>query len=77
MELHRRLFLLLHLRDGYDLFDLFDNFPSTTNNVRLTQGGAAAAAYHRHSQEVEDEGYLKDFFLYFFIEVLYTIRYFS
>jgi hypothetical protein len=29
--------------------------------VRLAQEGAAAAAYHQHSLEVEDEGHLKDF----------------
>jgi hypothetical protein len=33
-ELHRRLFLILHLRDGCGLLDPFGNFPSATNNVR-------------------------------------------
>jgi hypothetical protein len=32
-ELHRQFFLLLHLRDGCDLFDPFGDFPSATNNV--------------------------------------------
>ena len=33
-ELHRQFILLLRLRDGCDLLDPFDDFPSATNNVR-------------------------------------------
>jgi hypothetical protein len=74
-ELHRQFFHLLRLRDGCGLVDLFGDFPSTTNNVRPTQGGAAAAARHRHSLEVEDEGLLKDLIVIFiFLEVLCTVR---
>ena len=58
MELHRHFNFLLLLRDGCSLLDPFGDFPSATNNVRPTQGGAAAAA--RHGLEVEDEGLLKD-----------------
>jgi hypothetical protein len=43
-ELHRQFFLLLRLRDGCGILDPFGDFPSATNNVRPTQGGAAAAA---------------------------------
>jgi hypothetical protein len=32
-----------------------------------TQGGAAAAAGHRHGLEVEDEGHLKDFVILFIL----------
>jgi hypothetical protein len=60
MELHRQFNLLLYLRDGCGLFDPFGNFPSATNNVRPTPGGAAAAARCQHGLEVEDEGLLKD-----------------
>ena len=35
-ELHRWFFLLLRLRDGCGLLDLFDDFPSAINNVRPT-----------------------------------------
>jgi hypothetical protein len=59
-EFYWRFFLLLHLRDGCNLLDPFGDFPFATNNVRPTQGGAAAAAHHRHGLEVEDEGHLKD-----------------
>jgi hypothetical protein len=59
MELHRQLFLLLHLRGGCGLLNPFGDFPSTTNNVRPTHGGAAAVAHRRHGLEVEDEGHLK------------------
>jgi hypothetical protein len=34
MELHRRIFLLLRLRDGCDLLGPFGNFPSATSNIR-------------------------------------------
>jgi hypothetical protein len=37
-ELHWQFFLLLRLRDGCGLLDPFGDFPSTTNNVRPTQG---------------------------------------
>jgi hypothetical protein len=43
-ELHWQFFLLLRLRDGCGLFDPFGDFPSATNNVRPTHGGAAVAA---------------------------------
>jgi hypothetical protein len=43
-ELHRQFFLFLRLWNGYGLHDPFGDFLSATNNVRLTQGGAAAAA---------------------------------
>jgi hypothetical protein len=57
------------------LLDPFEDFPSTTNNVRLTPGGAAAAACHRHSLEVEDEGLLKDLVvIYIFLKVFYTVH---
>jgi hypothetical protein len=70
-ERHRQFFLLLCLRDGYGLLDPFSNFPSTTNNVRPTQGGAAAAARRRHGLEVEYEGLLKDLVVIFvFLGVL-------
>jgi hypothetical protein len=74
-ELHRQFFLLLRLRDGCGLLDPFGDFPSATNNVRPTQRGAAAAARRRHGLEVEDEGLLKDFVVFFvFLEVLCTVR---
>jgi hypothetical protein len=74
-ELHRQFFLLLHFRDGCGLCDPFGNFPSATNNVRPTQGGAAAAARHRHGLEVEDEGLLKDLVVIFiFLGVLCTVQ---
>jgi hypothetical protein len=59
-ELHRQFFLLLCLRDGCGLLDLLGDFSSLTNNIRPTQGGAAAAVRRRHGLEVEDEGILKD-----------------
>jgi hypothetical protein len=74
-ELYRQFFLLLRLRDGYGLLDPFGDFPSATNNVRPTQRGAAAAARRRHGLEVEDEGLLKDFVVFFvFLEVLCSVR---
>jgi hypothetical protein len=73
-ELHRQFFLLLRLRDGCGLLNLFDDFPSATNNVRSSQGGAAAAARHRHGLEVEDEGLLKDLIVIFtFLGILCTV----
>jgi hypothetical protein len=55
--------------------DPFGDFLSATNNVRPTQRGAAAAARRRHGLEVEDEGLLKDFVVFFiFLEVLCTVR---
>jgi hypothetical protein len=64
-ELHRQFFLLLYLRDRYSLFDAFDDFPSATNNVKPTQGGAAAMTRRRHVLEVEVEGLLKDLVVIF------------
>jgi hypothetical protein len=62
-------------RDGCGLLDPFSDFPSATNNVRPTQGGAAAAARRRHGLEVEDEGLLKDLVVIFvFLEMLCTVR---
>jgi hypothetical protein len=43
MELHRQLFLLLHLQNGCDLLDPFGDFPYATNNIMPTQGGVAMA----------------------------------
>jgi hypothetical protein len=51
---------------GRGLLDPFGDFPSATNNVRPTQGRAAAAARRRHSLEVEDKGLLKDLVVIFF-----------
>jgi hypothetical protein len=74
-ELHRQFFLLLRLRDGCGLLDPFADFPFATNNVRPTQGEAAAAACCRHGLDVEDEGLLKDLVVIFiFLELLCTIR---
>jgi hypothetical protein len=74
-ELHRQFFLLLCLRDGCGLLDPFSDFPSATNNVRLTQGGAAAAVHRRHGLEVEDEGLLKDLIVIFvFLGMLCTVH---
>jgi hypothetical protein len=76
-ELHRQFFLLLCLRDECDLLNPFSDFSSATNNVRPTQGGAAAATHRRHGLEVEDEGLLKDLVVIFiFLGVFCTIRYF-
>jgi hypothetical protein len=73
-ELHRQFFLLLRLQDACGLLDPFGDFPSATNNVRPTQGGAAAAARRRHGLEVEDEGLLKDLVVIFiFLGVLCTV----
>jgi hypothetical protein len=58
-ELHRQCFLLLCLQDECGLLDPFGYFPSATNNVRPTQGEAAAAARHRQGLKVEVEGLLK------------------
>jgi hypothetical protein len=44
MGLHRWLFFLPRLWAGCDLLDPFGAFPFASKNVRLTQGGAAAAA---------------------------------
>jgi hypothetical protein len=74
-DLHRQFFLLLHLRDRCGLLDPFGDFPSATNNVRPTHGGAAVAAHRRHGLEVEDEGLLKDLVVIFvFLGVICTIR---
>jgi hypothetical protein len=48
---------------------------SATNNVRPTQGGAAAVAHRRHGLEVEDEGLLKDLVVIFvFLEIFCTFQ---
>jgi hypothetical protein len=61
--------------NGCGLLDPFDDFPSATNNVKPTQGGAAAAARRRHGLEVEDEGLLKDLVVIFvFLELFCTVR---
>jgi hypothetical protein len=74
-ELHRQFFLLLRLRDGCGILDPFGDFPSLVNNVRPTQGGAAAAARRRHGLEVEDKELFKDLVVIFvFLGVLYTVR---
>jgi hypothetical protein len=72
-ELHRQFILLLCLRDGCGILDPFGDFPSATNNVWPTQGGAAAAARRRHGLEVEDEELLKDFVLFFVFLGLFCI----
>jgi hypothetical protein len=74
-ELHRQFFLLLCLRGGCGFLDPFGYFPSATNNVRPTQGEAAAAAHHRQGLKVEIEGLLKNLVLIFvFLGVLCTAR---
>jgi hypothetical protein len=74
-ELQRQFFLLLRLRDGCGLLDPFDDFPSATNNVKPTQGGAAAVPHYRRGLEVEDEGLLKDLVVIFvFLKVLCTVH---
>jgi hypothetical protein len=76
-ELHRQFFLLLLLWDGCGLLDPFDDFPSATNNVRPTQGEAAAVARRRHGLEVEDERLFKDLVaIFIFLGVLCTVHYF-
>ena len=73
--LYQRLFLFICLRDGCGLLDLFGNFPFATNNVRPSQGGAAAVTLHRHGLKVEDEGHLKHLVVIFvFVEVLCTVQ---
>jgi hypothetical protein len=73
-EIHRQFFLLLCLWDECGLVIPFGDFPSATNNVRPTQGGAAAATHRRHGLEVEDEGLLKDLILIFiFLKVFCTV----
>jgi hypothetical protein len=74
-ELHRQFFVLLCLRDGCGLLDPFGDFPSATNNVRPTRGGAAAAVHRRHGLKVEDEGLLKNFVVIFvFLGMFCTFR---
>jgi hypothetical protein len=73
--LHRQFFLLLRLRDGCGFLDPFGDFPSATNNVRPTQGGAAATTRRRHGLEVEDGGLLKGLVVIFvFVRMLCTVR---
>jgi hypothetical protein len=75
-EFHQKYFLL-RLRNGCGLLDPFGDFLSATNNVKPTQGGAAAASRRRHGLKVEDEGLLKNLVVIFvFLEVLCTICYF-
>jgi hypothetical protein len=63
--------LLLYLHDRFSLFDAFDDFPSATNNVKPTQGGAAAATRRRHILKVEVKGLLKNLIVIFiFFKVL-------
>jgi hypothetical protein len=74
-ELHQQFFLLLRLRDRCGLLDPFGDFSSATNNIKSTQGGAAAAARHRHGLEIEDEGLLKNLIVIFiFFGVLCTVH---
>jgi hypothetical protein len=71
MELHQRLFFLPRLRDGCGLLGPFSDFPSASNNVRPSQGGAVAAAHRLHGLEVEDKRHIKKFVVIFiFVEVL-------
>jgi hypothetical protein len=56
-ELHWQFFLLLRLRDGCGLLDPFGDFPSATNNVRPTQGGATAAVHRRHGLRLKMKGF--------------------
>jgi hypothetical protein len=64
--------------DEYGLPDPFGDFPSATNNVRLTRGGAAAATRRRHGLEVEDGGLLKDLVVIFvFLGVLLSMDFVS
>jgi hypothetical protein len=77
-EVDRQLLLLPRIQDGCGLLDLFDDFPSTINNIMPAQEGvaAAAAARHRHGLVVEDEGFLKDFVVNFiFLVVLCIVIY--
>jgi hypothetical protein len=75
VELHRWLSILPHLWDGCSLINPFGEFPSASNNVRPTHGGAAVVARRSHGLEAEDEGHLKDLVVIFlFVEVLCTVR---
>jgi hypothetical protein len=61
--------------DGCGFLDPFGDFPSATNNVRPTQGGAAATTRRRHGLEVEDGGLLKGLVVIFvFVGMLCTVR---
>jgi hypothetical protein len=52
---------------GCDFLDPFCDFPSITDNVMLTQRGAAPAVHRRHGLKVEDKGLLISlFFVLFF-----------
>jgi hypothetical protein len=65
-------FLLLRLRGGCGFLDPFGDFPSATNDVRPTQGGAVGL--RRHGLEVEDEGLLKNLVVIFvFLDALYCL----
>jgi hypothetical protein len=52
-KLQWQFFLLLYLQDGCDLVDPYGDFPSATNNIRPTQGGAIAAVCCRHGLELK------------------------
>jgi hypothetical protein len=74
-ELQRQSILLLRLGNGCGLLDLFGDFLSATNNVKPTQGGAAAEVRCRHGLKVEDKGSLKDrAVIFIFLGVLCIIR---
>jgi hypothetical protein len=61
--------------DGCGLLDPFGDFPSATNNITPTQGGATATAHRQHGLKVADEGLLKDpVVIFVFLRVFYTIR---
>jgi hypothetical protein len=73
-ELHRQFFFLLRLPSGCGLLDLFGDFPSATNNARLTQVGAAVVVCRRHGLKVKNEGLPKDLVVIFiFLRVLCTV----
>jgi hypothetical protein len=55
-------------------FRPFGDFPSATDNVKPTHGGAAAAARSQHNLAVEDEGFLNYLVVIFvFLSLLCTI----
>jgi hypothetical protein len=77
MELYLWPFLTLRLRDKCGLLDPFGDFTSATNNVKPTQGGAAAATRRRHGQEVVDGGHENFVGIFVFVKVLCIFRCFS
>jgi hypothetical protein len=72
-KLHRWFILLLFLWRMWP-FGPFGDFPSATNNIRSALGGVAAATRRRPSLEVDDEGHLKDFDV-FFVFVLFIVSF--